>query len=149
MKQSSMRRLLLFAFLVFAQPIFAGELFQVVDSNRTILHSGQWTPTPGQTQRAFARIQAFLQKNQPNQRAVGEILADKAGYRVQFLGIQRAGKQIMVCNFFPAHHAASRDPFSFWKERQVIVRDGGAQFWQIEYELTTDRCSGFQVHFEA
>ena len=150
-----MRYLLLFlaAFLSLFSPTLSAETLNIPADSQTILKSGEWTPTPAQAQRAIARIQAFLQEpelsDQRSKPDIDAIVANKIGFRVQFIGARRNGKDIVVCNFFPAKTAAENDPFSYWRERQVVVDDGGFAFWLIEYYPATDSCGAFQLNGDA
>lgn len=143
-------RFLLTAFLSLVHPALSAETLNIPADSQTILKSGEWTPTPAQAQRAIARIQAFLQEPEPSDQrskpVIDAIVANKIGYRVQFIGARRNERDIIVCNFFPAKTANENDPFSDWRERQVVVDDGGFAFWLIEYDPATDSCAAFQVN---
>ena len=148
-----MRHLFLIAFLSLVHPVLADTSFNVAVEQRAILKSGGWTPTGAHVERALVRIETFLRKHKSSterdKSAIASILANKAGYRVQFLGLRKAGKNIIVCNFFPAQDPSKRDPFAYWKERQVGVDDGGFYFWQIEYDPAADTCRHFQSNGDA
>lgn len=148
-----MRSLLFTAFLSLVHPALSAETINIPADSQTILKSGEWTPTPAQAKCAIARIQAFLQEPEPSDQrskpVIDAIVAHKIGYRVQFIGARRNGRDIIVCNFFPAKTAAENDPFSDWRERQVVVDDGGFAFWLIEYDPATDSCAAFQVNGDA
>ncbi|HEX8296730.1 MAG TPA: hypothetical protein VF593_10540 [Chthoniobacteraceae bacterium] len=147
-----MRRLLLIALLSVACSTFAAAI-SIPEAGRTILTTGEWTPTQAQAQRAFARVQIFLQKQNgldgSGKKAIAQIKSKKSGYRVQFSGSRKGGKEIVVCNFFPAKNSAGVDSFSYWKQRQVAVFDGGADFWRIEYDPAADTCGNFQWNGDA
>ena len=147
-----MRYLFLIAFLSLVHPALGDVVLKVPGDSQTILQSGEWMPTPAQAQRAFARIQTFLQKPDPSDqrsKAIDAIVSKQTGYRVQFFGARRNGKDIIVCNFFPTRTATGTDSFSYWREQQVVVDDGGFHFWRIEYDPATDACRDFQVNGDA
>jgi len=148
-----MRYLLITAFLSLVHPAFSAETLNIPADSQTILKSGEWTLSPAQAQCAIARMQTFLQKPEPSDQrsksVIDAIIGNKIGYRVQFIGARRNGKDIIVCNFFPAKTATENDPFSDWREHQVVVDDGGFAFWLIEYDPATDSCGAFQVNGDA
>jgi hypothetical protein len=139
--------LILIALVVTQIHVFAGLEADIPQKNRVVLESGAWMPTPAEAQRALLSIQAFL--GQPNvtnkwkNTEIKKILAHTKQYRVQFVGILRDGRKIIWCNFFPAPQDGAEDQFRYWKQKEVMVADGGFGFWQIDYDSSSDKCSHF------
>jgi len=137
------------AFLLLAAPVctFAGIEADIPLTNRVVLKSGAWTPTPEQPQKALSSIRPFLNlasKTNAQQRTeIQKILANMKNYRVQFIGVVRDGRKVMLCNFFPAPEAGGKDERPYWKRDQIMVDDGGFQYWQIYYDPNTDKCFDF------
>jgi hypothetical protein len=133
----------LFALLTLESRAVAGLDTAIPQTNRVILSSGRWKPSGEQTQRALAAIQAFLEKqtatNDWKVREIKKILEHEKEYRVQFVGIERDGKKLIWCNFFPATGVFGAN----WKREKVMVMDGGFSFWQIEYDPNSGQCLNF------
>ena len=73
-----------------------------------------------------------------------EILTHRSEYRVQFYGMRRNGRKIIYCNFFPVkspHGEAGAYP-DVTKDL-LEVSDGGASYWHIDYDPSSDRCTNF------
>jgi hypothetical protein len=139
--------LAIFALVVMQVCAHAGIETDIPPTNRVVLKSGAWTPTPEQTQKALLSIQTFLNQtdttNSWKNAEIKKIRANTKNYRVQFIGILHDGKRVVWCNFFPARGDGSDDEFQYWKQQEVRVDDGGYGFWQIDYDPDTDRCSEF------
>ena len=124
----------------------AGIETDIPQTNRVVLKSGAWRPTPEQTQKSLLSIESFL--NQPDttnswkKAEIKKILANTKRYRVQFVGVVHAGRKVIWCNFFPAPYNGE-GAFKYWKKEKVEVEDGGFRFWQIYYDPSTDKCSEF------
>ena len=125
-----------------------GSTLDIPQQGRVILSSGNWTPTAAQTESAYRCVQAFLEKPIVRDRwylgEIAHIRTNKNKFRVQFIGENRDGQKVILCNFFPAHRSDDREAFEYWKRQKVEVMDGGFWFWQIEYDPETDRCSQFR-----
>ena len=68
----------------------AGIETDIPTTNRVVLKSYIWTPTPEETQKALISIQRFLDKptttNDWEKAEIKQILANSKKYRVQFVG---------------------------------------------------------------
>ena len=135
--------ILLSVVLFFELRAVAGFDTDVAQTNRTILSSGRWKPSVDDTQKALATIQVFLENtNLSNNRTKNEIkkIQEHAKeYRVQFVGIVRDGKRLVLCNFFRADDVDEPD----WRHNEVRVMDGGFWYWRIEYDPSVEKCLNF------
>jgi hypothetical protein len=48
--------------------------------------------------------------------------------------MEDGAKRVLVSGFPPAENATS-DDFAYWRQGIVWVMDGGASFWQIQYNV--------------
>jgi hypothetical protein len=124
----------------------AGIEADIPSTNRVVLKSGTWTPTPEQTQKALLSIQSYLDHpdttNRWKKAEIKKILANVKKYRVQFVGVVHDGRKVIWCNFFPVPYNGE-DHFKYWKQEKVEVMDGGFSFWQIYYDPSADKCLEF------
>jgi hypothetical protein len=136
-----------FALPLFQCRVIAGIDTDIPQTNQIILPSGflsleHWKPSTEQTKNALIAIQKFLEiqtvRNDWKAGEIKKILAHTKQYRVQFIGVKRNGKKLILCNFFPAI-----GEFEYWKREKVEVMDGGYSFWQIEYDSDSGDCLNF------
>ena len=92
-----------------------------------------WTPIEAQVRALEAGLPAYLARAAP---AASRLRQGLAGYRAQYIGIVRDGRQVVFANWFC--DALGTD----WRQRPVIVDDGGDCFFQVEY----DPSGGTYVH---
>ena len=130
--------------------------------------SEYWTPTPADVARLEAGLRRALERaaveptevdrlsiGDPGRRAyvaqvINEILEHFGDYRRQYVGIiADDGARKIVANCFPAHRGSMPDEFADWRQRFVVVSDGGAAFWRIQFDVATDRYDAFDVNGEA
>lgn len=82
-------------------------------------------------------LEKFLSKKAPH------ILQKLGTYKRQYVGILVGGKHILYINFFC-------DDFGMdWKQREVMVKDGGDCYFNIKVNLDTGECYDFFVNGEA
>ena len=126
----------------------AGLDTEIQQTNRVILPHGDWKPDEKDTQNPLTAVQAFLEKpthtRPPEADTIQQILRDAKHYRVQFRGTLLQKRRVIFCNFFHAPHPIQKDPFPGWRQEQVDFDDGGACFWHIYYDPSTDKCLGFE-----
>jgi hypothetical protein len=96
-----------------------------------------WVPTDEQTLNTLEDIFTFLQDAESNNEfdayfksEIKKIIKNRNQYRVQFIGILEDNKKYIHCNFIPKNEG-----FSNWKDKLIIVKDGGFWFWQIFYDV--------------
>jgi hypothetical protein len=148
--------------LLFAAPLaFAGVVSDIPLASQVLLKGdSKWVPTQPQRQQALHAIQGFLETIDRGKRVPGasaaetsfllpeirKLLANSAGYRVQFKGIKENGDRIILCNFFPAAPNQGVDEFESWRQTEVQVSDGGFYFWTIEYNPLNRVVSKLYIH---
>jgi len=128
-----------------------GSIYNIPIYHQVIL-AADWAdrqPSPEETRSGLRCIQLFLEypKNVNNSQKdiIGKILTNQAPYRVQFIGITRENRQIILCNFFTDRSRPNgQDAFPLWKKERVHgINHGGADFWQIEYDPQRHECLNF------
>lgn len=138
--------LLLCCFGFLQTSAFAGIETDIPPTNRVVLKSGEWQPSDAETVKALGAVGAFLENSKHDKGEIAKIKANLAKYRVQFIGANRGGKKIILCNFFPAPPVDGVDYFTYWRGQRVQVADGGFWFWRIEYEPATGECMNFAAN---
>jgi hypothetical protein len=116
--------------------------------------SGYWTPSAAIIETLESRLRAALElgqrapesivsrlKDDPSRRdyvarEIGTVIAGLATCRRQYVGVvmEDGAKRVLVSGFPPAENATS-DDFAYWRQGIVWVMDGGASFWQIQYNV--------------
>jgi hypothetical protein len=117
-----------------------------------------WTPTPSEIEKCEAHLRDALERGvrspevidpwsqgKPERRdyvtrEIGKVLEHLGEYRRQYVGtIMSDGTKRIVVNCFPGHRGDSQDAFSYWRQRFVVVDDGGFWYWHIQYDVATDQ----------
>ncbi|MBA7686374.1 hypothetical protein ES703_94818 [subsurface metagenome] len=108
----------------------------IFDDERTI--DGYWTPREKDILAAEAGIQDFMKASEP------EIFKRLHQYGRQYFGVIVDGRKRVYCNFFidPEEHP-------YWKSSFVLVLDGGANYFRIEYDVDSKKCLNFHPNGEA
>jgi hypothetical protein len=86
-----------------------------------------WTPTREQVLEAEGRIAAYLQEAAP------AIAAKLTGYRRQYVGMLFEHGRFIYMNFF---RLDPRDG-DRWLTEPVVVDDGGDDYFQVQYDVST------------
>ncbi len=91
-----------------------------------------WTPTEKQIIKAQLIILKYIEKS-------NKVIYNNINkYRCQYFGIIVNGKKRIYCNFFWL--TAFRKN---WQTKPVIVDDGGNHYFQLEYDVETEKCLNF------
>jgi hypothetical protein len=118
-----------------------GIILPVKDKHDVLLNDGKpeevWQPSEAAVKKAEPEILEFIKKNNPG------IFKNIAKYRCQYIGITVKGKKRIYCNFFRYDDQAG------WKKSMIIVDDGGDNYFQLEYDLDTEKCLNWKVNGEA
>ena len=81
---------------------------------------------------------------------IGAIVDRLGRYRRQYLGLRLAdGRQRLLINFFPSAEAGASDSFGYWKQRWVVVDDGGNSYWRIQYDVPSGAFMSFDCNGNA
>jgi hypothetical protein len=94
-----------------------------------------WTPSESDVAGAFPKIQAFLKSEAP------PIAARLTQYRCQYFGIIVEGKKRIYCNFFHRDGGTAN-----WKSEPLFVLDGGDWYFQLEYDLESEKCLDLRIN---
>lgn len=144
--------------LAFAQTEFVPDKNQVILENNVKVpfdfdeknEIRRWKPKSPELKAVNYAILKFLNNAHSNENLtafqkeeIKKILKQINHYRVQYLGVYIDGKKRIWCNFFPVPEDNSEDYLKFWKSEVVLVFDGGYYFWQIEYDVETQKCLNF------
>jgi len=138
--------------ILFLRVLSVYALDGIALENQVIMES-EWMPTKVQTQAALVHVFNYItniKANTDNLHLIDsseDILKNINNYRVQLKGIIKDNKQIIYCNFFPVNSISLE--FVNWKENLIYVYAGGFWFWQIEYDLQSERCFNFAVNGDA
>ncbi len=111
----------------------------------------RWLPTEKQVDESLASVLKFLRDNKLHNQLypyyknqIKKILKHFSNYRVQLVGGTVNRKKRIWLNFFLVD-----TDFKDWKQRPIIVLDGGYHFWQIEYTIDGKQCINFRVNGSA
>jgi hypothetical protein len=107
-----------------------------------------WGPSGNDVSKTEECIRQFLVAAQDDPKldayqkeSAAFILESLAEYRRQYVGILVDGEKRIWCNSF-----RHDNPRVDWTRIPVDVDGGGPNFWQIEYIVPKDECTGFHVH---
>lgn len=143
-----MRFLYLIVFVTLALPIARLHAEEPLDDHSVILsgpdcrkvfdqmsrHSpdareGFWTPAPEQIKALWQALPAFVAGQTEH------ILQPLETYHRQYVGFLRGGHRFIYLNAF-----RMRQPFDkYWRERAVIVGDGGSNYFGVEYDVEASK----------
>lgn len=137
-------------FLILFQIVAHAQIeTDIPSTNRVILRFGDWKPSEAETLNALVAIDAFLKDCSLTSIGLEKadaqwILKRLKRYRVQFVGLGNEKERVIWCNFFPAPpYRYNPNRFSYWKNREVRMNDGGPWYWHIKYDPKTGHCAGF------
>jgi hypothetical protein len=120
------------------------------DSN-PLEFEGIWQPTDSDVLRALQLARPHLRKLKetalsPFERErSAEILASWNVYSCQAIGHTENGKKLIHMNFFDKEQLLGQG-LDDWRHSYVMVSDGGASFWQIEYDREASIFLKFRPH---
>jgi len=97
-----------------------------------------WMPTKAIIKKAEPVILTYIKDSDE------EIFNKLDSYRCQYVGIINEGKKRIYCNFFWL-----TDEEKDWHTNPVFVVDGGNWYFQIEYDVDTEKCLSISVNGEA
>ena len=97
-----------------------------------------WDPSPGEIKKLEPILLQYIEKQN------ADIFDKIENYRCQYFGIIVDGHERVYCNYFWfTKHDTN------WRTQPVVVDDGGDRYFQIEYDLDSNRCVHFSVNGEA
>ena len=143
---------------------YEGAIFATAPGHHAIVPDGVrefWTPTKSDVSEFEQGLRAYLESavadpsraderspRQPQRGAylpgeIRKIIDNLPRYRRQYYGVVIHGSRQLYVNFFPAPGKQGPDRFPYWLESFVVVRDGGAWFWRIQYDPLKKKYLGF------
>ncbi|TET38037.1 MAG: hypothetical protein E3J72_04190 [Planctomycetota bacterium] len=114
-----------------AESLVAGQLKSVKKS---------WTPKEKDIKKLEAKLEQYLMGNPPEK--APKLHEKLSEYKRQYTGITVEKKKRIYVNLF-------RDPkgkHKNWKRRPVIVDGGGADYFEIQYDIKSGEFSDLHVH---
>ena len=102
-----------------------------------------WTPSTEEVLALERQLPDFLLDQPEGSDAREHDLWLKApNYLRQYVGITRKGRRIVYANFFCNRSSSDRD----WHVWPVVVKDGGSCYFQVEYDVESQRFSRLSVN---
>jgi hypothetical protein len=108
-----------------------------------------WEPSDSNVPRIIHKAQLYLKELREKTRSdfqreeIPKILAQWDQYACQVVGYQKNGKRLIHFSFLPKRGTTEKGGLGSWRHRYYTVFDGGADFWQIEYDDEQDRFFDF------
>lgn len=128
---------------------FEGVIFSKTNAQQVgvILGSqveGYWKPSRGDVTALEQGLPAYLKTiNVPLFSQEPPIWERLSEYKGQYFGILENGKRVVYANYFCSA------PLDSWMEEVLLVLDGGDCYFQIKFEVDTNRFYDLQVNGEA
>ena len=120
-----------------SQPRIIGAILPA--TGKMELTQADWTPSEEQISKAEPDILKYIEQSNPR------IFQNLNKYRCQYWGITVEGRKRIYCNFF----RLTWDERFSWRTEPVIVFDGGDSYFQLEYDIETEKCLNFMVNGQA
>jgi hypothetical protein len=99
-----------------------------------------WTPSKAEVSEAESKLLAFLQQAKLGNHEKDRILKNIKSYKRQYVGIFTGGKKELFINFFCESFQEE------WTKRFLIVEDGGACFFRVNFSMGTKTFHGLEVN---
>ncbi len=97
---------------------------------------GDWMPTEEQLRKAQPIILDYIKQSDER------IFHRLNKYRCQYFGIRVNCHKRIYCNFF----WLTVDTKKYWQTKQVFVLGGGSRYFQLEYDIETEKCLNFLIN---
>jgi hypothetical protein len=112
--------------------------------------SGIWKPDAEVIPKLISDAKIYLEGLQKDpktdeyqKREIEKILKWWTNYRCQIVGCKIEGKKTIHLNFFMRTRGSEQE-FSYWRKSLVFVSDGGAAYWQLNYDVESGRFLRFE-----
>jgi hypothetical protein len=99
-----------------------------------------WTPSEADVSEAERRLLAFLQSGVLKGSERDKILKNLRTYKRQYVGLVIKGEKEVFINLFCVVDGP------YWIRREVIVMDGGACFFRVQFSMKTKTFHSLQVN---
>jgi len=101
-----------------------------------------WTPSTEEIARLEVQLKPYLEGVATPE---ARVIAAKLGrYKRQYLGYTDGGKKWIFVNSF-----CDWKDDGFWRDRLIIVKDGGTCFFKVRYDVSSSRFDQLQINGEA
>jgi hypothetical protein len=107
--------------------------------------SEYWTPTEQDVLKLEENLAAYLKKAAPER--APNLWTKLPDYKRQYVGIVVGGRKRIYANF--VCNSAVAEHFADWKSRPAQMLDGGACYFQVDYDVGSGELSDLQVNGEA
>jgi hypothetical protein len=107
----------------------------------------RWNPSESdvpyvlQQARLYVETRNKTSSSSDDREKIAGILARWDKYACQVIGYTKDGKKLIRLNFF-----VPEKEFRNWRHRYVVVADGGANFWQVDYDIEAHAFLNFGYH---
>jgi hypothetical protein len=110
-----------------------------LSDKRTNEFQGIWQPSESDIPHILQEARAHLEKlkktsSEYERGRIATILSGWDKSACQVVGHVKDGKKLVHLNFFPKDFPKDDEDCSGWQHRYIVVFDGGADFWQIDYD---------------
>ena len=103
-----------------------------------------WTPSPEQIAMLETQLKSYLAGIKL---AKAKVIAARLGsYKRQYFGYTNGGKRWILVNGFCEGYWKKQD---IWRDRVVLVLDGGLCFFQVRYDPTRSQFEQLEINGEA
>jgi hypothetical protein len=93
---------------------------------------GVWEPTAKDIKRLEGLLPAYVAAHPPQ--LAPDLLRTLKQYKRQYAGVIQKGRRIIYVNVFLSYPSYGSDD---WRRTAVVVCDGGAAFWGIEFDVAS------------
>ena len=108
----------------------------------SVKYDSIWVPSQQEVQNGLNAAYQYLLDNKEKNEKIVEIISLAKQYTIQVVGINVNGKKTIYFNFF---NAKIKSRYSNAEEEKRI-EGGGANFWQIKYNVEKNECFDFEVN---
>jgi len=113
--------------------------------------TGYFTPTNQQIDKFESGLIKWLKntKSDPEGRTkelATRLVKERSGYRTQYLGVISGGRKVLHANFF---FSSEEMRFEDWLTRPIVVKDGGNNFFAVEYDVEKNAYLSIMINGEA
>jgi hypothetical protein len=95
-------------------------------------NDGFWTPSADDILNLEEKIAEYLSQNSSQFYRQPPVWEQLDEYQRQYIGLERGDRQIIYGNYFCNSGSVN------WREKLVVVDDGGDCFFQVEYDVESE-----------
>jgi hypothetical protein len=117
---------------------------------------GYWTPDVDVIAKAQKALLPFLmdqvgkaRERKQSTKPLKRLIRNLKNRRCQCVGIIIGDKRRLHLNFFPPAPKRGHDAHARWREHYLDVQDGGADFWRVDFDISTESFVNLIINGEA